>query len=158
MRKANVWEEEEGLEKLRKYCAWQERCRSEAWTKLSLLGCPRADMERLLDQLAYEGFLDEARYARAYARGKFSQKGWGRVKIRAALQGKRVREDLISEALDLIDEVAYAQTAAAIAQKRLGADDPHDWEVLQKLRAYMEGKGYEWTAIQTAIEDVQAGN
>jgi regulatory protein len=158
MKKAKAWEEEEGLEKLRKYCAWQERCRSEAWTKLSLLGCPRADMERLLDQLVYESFLDEGRFARSYARGKFSQKSWGKVKIRAALQGKRVADSLITEALDLIDEVAYAQTAAALVEKRIGGDDIRDWEVLQKLRAYMESKGYEWNAIEMAIEDVQAGN
>ena len=90
MKNAKPWDEEDALEKLRKYCAWQERCRSEAWTKLLQLGCPRAEVQRLLGVLEYEGFLDEARFARAYARGKFSQKGWGRVKIRAALRGKGV--------------------------------------------------------------------
>lgn len=152
MKKATAWEEEDGLEKLRKYCAWQERCRSEAWTKLSLLGCPRADMGRLLDQLVDEGFLDEGRYARAYARGHFSQKGWGKIKIREALRGKRVPEDLIAEALELIEPEAYAERLAEIARKKLGAADLGDWETQQKLRAYLEGKGYEWEAIENTLK------
>ncbi len=155
MKMAKPWEEDDGLEKLRKYCAWQERCRSEAWTKLSLLGCPRADMGRLLEQLEYEGFLDEGRYARSYARGHFSQKGWGRVKIREALRGKRVQEDMITEALELIDEVAYGERLAEIARKKLADGDVTDWETQQKLRAYLEGKGYEWDVIDAAIKDLQ---
>lgn len=150
---AKPWEEEEGLEKLRKYCAWQERCRSEAWTKLSLLGCPRNDIAKHLEQLEYEGFLDEGRFARSYARGHFSQKGWGKIKIRQALRGKRLPEHLITEALDLIDEVAYAQKLEEILRKKLGDSDLSDWETQQKLRAYLEGKGYEWQAIDDAIKD-----
>lgn len=154
MKTAKPWEEEDALEKLRKYCAWQERCRSEAWTKLLQLGCPRADVQRLLEVLEQEGFLDEGRFARSYARGKFNQKGWGRIKIREALRGKRVAEDCIDEALELIDREAYEQKLLDIAGKKLGTADVSDWETQQKLRAYLEGKGYEWDAIDKAIKSL----
>ena len=152
-KKEQVWEEEEGLEKARKYCAWQERCRSEVWTKLSQLGCPRADIERLLTQLEYESFLDEGRFARAYTRGHFSQKGWGKVKIREALRGKRIHEDAIADALELIEPDAYLAELGAIAHKKLTGDIT-DWETQQKLRAYLEGKGYEWDLIDVTIKEM----
>lgn len=155
MKMAKPWEEEEGLEKLRKYCGWQERCRSEAWSKLSLLGCPRADIGRLLEQLEYEGFLDEGRFARSYARGHFAQKGWGKVKIKEALRGKRLPEEVIDEALELIERDAYAQRLEEIARKKLSDGDIQDWETQQKLRNYLEGKGYEWDLIDIAIKDLQ---
>lgn len=154
MKNTKPWEEEEGLEKLRKYCAWQERCQSEAWQKLSQLGCPRSEIQRLLGILEHEGFLDEARYARAYARGKFNQKGWGRMKIREGLRSKRVDESSIEEALELIDPEAYEEKLREIATKRLGTADLTDWETQQKLRAYLEGKGYEWDAIDQAIKSM----
>lgn len=153
MRTRKPWEEEDGLDKLRKFCAWQERCRSEAWTKLSLLGCPRADMDRLLDRLEDEGFLDEGRFARAYARGKFGLKGWGRIKIREALRGKRIPEALIQEALSLIDEGAYRERAASLLRKKAGATDRDDWEAVQKLRQHLERKGYEAGVIDQAVAD-----
>ncbi len=154
MKMAKPWEEDEGLEKLRKYCAWQERCRSEVWTKLSLLGCPRSEIDKLLEKLEYEGFLDEGRFARSYARGHFSQKGWGRVKIKEALRGKRVAEDCIAEALDLIDEEAYLQRLEEIARKKLGDGELSDWETQQKLRVFLEGKGYEWNVVDSVIKEM----
>lgn len=154
MKNAKPWDEEEALEKLRKYCAWQERCRSEAWQKFTQLGCPRNDVQRLLGILEHEGFLDEARYARAYARGKFNQKGWGRMKIREGLRSKRVDESLIEDALELIEPAAYLERLVEITRKRIGEADMNDWEAQQKLRAYLEGKGYEWEAIAMALKRI----
>lgn len=154
MKSNQPWDAEEGLEKLRKYCAWQERCRSEAWSKLLLIGCPRGEVQGLLDQLEKEGFLDEARFARSYARGKFNQKGWGRVKIWEALRGKHVPEDCIAEALELIEEDDYLQRVKAVAEKKLGAGDLSDWETAQKLRAFLKGKGYEYDVIDRVLKSL----
>jgi regulatory protein len=151
-RKAQLWDEEDGLEKARKYCAWQERCRSEVWTKLLQIGCPRGDVQRLLGVLETEGFLDEGRYARSYARGKFNLKGWGRIKIREALRGKHIPEEEIRDALELIEEPTYGERLAEIARKKLGSGSLEDWETGQKLRAFLEGKGYEWEAIEKVLK------
>lgn len=155
MKNPKPWEEAEALDKLRKYCAWQERCRSEAWTKLLQLGSPRGDVQRLLGVLENEGFLDDGRFARAYARGKFSQNGWGRIKIREALRGKRVSEDQIEDALELIENTDYQERLVGIIRKRLGGKPIEDWESEQKLRAYLEGKGYEWAEIDKAIKNLE---
>jgi regulatory protein len=152
--KAQLWDEEEGLEKARKYCAWQERCCSEVWTKLLQIGCPRGDVQRLLGVLEEEGFLNEGRYARAYARGKFNLKGWGRIKIREALRGKHIPEVEISEALELIEEPAYLERLREVAVKKLGNGNLEDWETSQKLRAFLEGKGYEWDAIDRVLKNM----
>lgn len=156
MKSKKPWDPDEGLDKVRKYCAWQERCRSEAWSKLLLIGCPRGEVQPLLDQLEQEGFLDEARFARSYARGKFNQKGWGRIKIREALRGKHVPEHSIAEALELIEEDDYMDRLRGIAEKKLAGADLADWETAQKLRAFLEGKGYEYDVIERALKSLGA--
>ncbi|MFM2376560.1 MAG: hypothetical protein RLZZ165_1657 [Bacteroidota bacterium] len=151
MKRAIPLDEEEVLEKLRKYCAWQERCRAEAEVKLLALGSPGADVPRLLSVLESEGFLDEGRYARAYAREKFSQHGWGRIKIREALREKEVLETQIDAALELIEDDEYGERLMGMIRKRLGSHPLDDWEAEQKLRGYLAGKGYEADEIDKAM-------
>jgi regulatory protein len=109
-------------------------------------------VQRLLGVLEEEGFLNEGRYARAYARGKFNLKGWGRIKIREALRGKHIPEEEIDEALELIEEPAYLDRLREVAVKKLGNGSLEDWEASQKLRAFLEGKGYEWDAIDRVLK------
>ena len=70
------------LSKIRKYCDYQERCHQEVRYQLIKLGARGDILEKIIGQLVEEGFLDEERFARAFARGKFRNNLWGRQKIR----------------------------------------------------------------------------
>ena len=158
MKPAKPWERSEGIEKARKYCAYQERCRSDVWTKLYRLDCPKAEVDEIIDQMEYEGYLDEARFANAYAHGHFSIKGWGKKKIQNGLRGKRIGEDLIVKALRAIDASEYYNKLVDVASRKAARVDLTVWDQKQKFKAWLLGRGFEYELIDDAIEDILAGN
>lgn len=98
------------LSKILRYCAYQERCTLDVRNKLLTLGVGKEQIQEILDYLEKEGFLNEERYARAYARGKFRINGWGKRKIKAGLIAKGIGNSLISTALEEeIDPEAYLE-------------------------------------------------
>ena len=74
------------------------------WQKLSRWGIGEPDARTIVERLVQERFIDEERYAIAFAKDKFRFSGWGRIKIRYALQQKRIGNSDIVNALSLIDE------------------------------------------------------
>ena len=102
---------EQALQKLKHYCAYQERCHKEVRDKLYQLGVWKKDQDEIIASLIEEKYLDEERFAIAYAGGKFRIKGWGKVRIRYALQQKQVSEYSIRKALKSISGDDY-ETAA----------------------------------------------
>ena len=89
---------------IQRYCAFQERCQSEVEERLRSMGVlPEAQAELVADLMA-NGFLNEERFARAFARGKFRIKGWGPHKIAQGLQAKRVSSACINLGLSELDE------------------------------------------------------
>lgn len=89
---------------IQRYCAFQERCQSEVEERLRSMGVlPEAQAELVADLMA-NGFLNEERFARAFARGKFRIKGWGPRKIAQGLQAKRVSSACINLGLSELEE------------------------------------------------------
>ena len=89
---------------IQRYCAFQERCQSEVEERLRSMGVlPEAQAELVADLMA-NGFLNEERFALAFARGKFRIKGWGPHKIAQGLQAKRVSSACINLGLSELDE------------------------------------------------------
>ena len=94
---------QEGLELLRQYCNFQERCHQDVRSKGLKLGFRGDDLEELISAMIMEGLLDEERYARSLARGKFRNNQWGRIKIVQALKMHNIPEYCIRKALTEID-------------------------------------------------------
>src|SRR6185436_5102595 len=109
---------EQVYQKLRHYCAYQDRCHAEVKTKAYSLGIKKGDVEELTSRLIEEGCLDEERYARAFAGGKFRMKQWGKMKIRAELKQRRISEHCIAAAFGEIDHDTYNATPNKLAVKR----------------------------------------
>ena len=109
---------EQALQKLKHYCAYQERCHSEVKEKLYSLGIWKKDQDEIFATLIEENYLNEERFAIAYAGGKFRINQWGRVKIRLALKQKQVIEYCIKKALREIDEKTYRKTLEKLATKK----------------------------------------
>ncbi|MDP4289801.1 MAG: regulatory protein RecX [Bacteroidota bacterium] len=137
------------LAKARSFCAYQERCRAEVVTRIHSFGLAREQCEQILDKLEEEGFLNDERFAEAYAGSKFRILRWGKMKIRAGLRSKGVAEELISRALDLIDEEQYMKCLADQLDVKLRALQAIDDErvIKQKIFSYLASKGFEENLI-----------
>src|ERR1041384_7614127 len=101
---------EQAYQKLKHYCAYQERCHSEVKEKLYQLGIRKKDHDEIIAALIEENYLNEERFAISFAGGKFRMKQWGRLKIKQALKQRQVSEYCIKKALKEIDEKTYRKT------------------------------------------------
>ena len=154
---------EQVYQKLRHYCAYQDRSHGEAKTKAYLLGMKKPVVEELIAGLIKEGCLNEERFAKAFAGGKFRMKQWGKNKIRAELKQRQVSEYCIAVALNEINFSNYKKTLQKLAVKRWnsikGAGTNH-FVKMTKTRDYLLQKGYEpgLIAIEIkALSDKQKG-
>ena len=82
--------------KLMKYCSYQERCHQEVNKKLYDWGFYKDDRDEIIVRLIEENFINEERFARAFTRGKFNIKKWGKQKITYASIKKKNQHHLFS--------------------------------------------------------------
>lgn len=136
------------------YCAFQERSQQEVRDKLYAWGLHREEVENLLVDLIMEDFLNEERFALAYATGRHRLKKWGRYKIQQGLKQKSVSEPIIRIALDHLDEEEYRATLAEVLAKKatsLRVEDP--FRRKHRLVNYALSKGYERELIFDILND-----
>lgn len=145
---------EQAYQKLKHYCAYQDRSHSEVKTKAYSLGMKRTDVEELTSRLIEEGCLHEERFARSFAGGKFRMKQWGKNKIRAELQKKQVSSYCIAAALDEIDDADYKDTLHKLAIKRWNSIKGAGINLfvkMSKTRNFLISKGYELGLVANEI-------
>ena len=97
--------------KLARFCAYQERSKGEVLQKLAQLGADQKQSDKVLKWLADEKYIDDARFAAAYARGKFRSNNWGKIAIAHGLRQRGIGQSMIERALEEIPESEYMQTA-----------------------------------------------
>lgn len=145
---------EQAHQKLKHYCAYQERSHSEVKEKAYSFGLRETEVEELLSELIQEDYLNEERFAIAFAGGKFRMKQWGKVKIKYELKQRQVSEYNIRRALKEIEEEAYQKTFQQVATKRWnsikGAGVNH-FVKMSKTRDYLIQKGYEMELVNGFI-------
>ena len=152
-KKVSVWSKEEALVNMQKYCAFQERCHQEVRTKLLEHKVYGDALEEIITELIVQNFLDEERYAKTYARGKFRMKQWGRNKIKSELKLKQVSAYSIKEAMTEINESDYMETLRQIiAKKERLSHFKNQYDRVKKLTDYALGKGYEYEIIATVLK------
>ena len=144
----------EGLEKAKSYCAYQERCHKEVSDKLYSWKLNADEINYIIDHLIQENYLNEERFAIAFAGGKFRMKHWGRKKIEKKLKEKRVSEYCIKKALEEIDDEDYIRTLFRLIEKKHGSlKDKEPFTKKKKTAAYIYGKGYESDLIWEHLND-----
>jgi regulatory protein len=132
------------LMKMQSWCAYQERCQQDARTKLYELGLWPEAVENIIVKLIEDNFLNEERFATAFARGKFTIKKWGRIKIKQELKQKRVGDYCLKKAMQQIDETEYMATLKnLIDSKRKLIKEKSPIKLNYKLMNYVLSKGYE---------------
>lgn len=137
------------------YCRYQERSHKEVKNKLYELGCTMPEVDEYLIKVIQADFLNEERFARAVARGKFRLKQWGRNKIIQQLKQQQVSEFCIKKALTEIDEDDYIATAKKLAAKKLKEirSEKNIFIRKQKMYRYLLQKGYESGIINAVINE-----
>ena len=139
-------------EKIQAYCAYQERCHMEVTMKLKSWGLIQEAIDLLIIELIQFNFLNEERYARSYARGKFRIKKWGKIKIRMALKKREVYFKCIDLAMLEIDDKTYLNTLKELLQKKNDVlKETNSYKRKMKLIRYLVTKGYEYDLIHDTL-------
>ncbi|HHH50327.1 MAG TPA: RecX family transcriptional regulator [Saprospiraceae bacterium] len=135
---------EEALLKLQRYCVYQDRCHKEVRTKLIDLGIYGDTLEEIIVELIKDNFLNEERFARSYARGKFKIKKWGKIRIRRELKLRGISAYCLKKAMEEIEEKEYVNTILALIEKKDKTLREKDLYKRQtKIGQYVIGRGFE---------------
>ena len=146
---------EQALQKLKHYCGYQERSHAEVREKLYNLGIWKKDHDDIIATLIEENYLNEERFAIAFAGGKYRMKHWGRVKIRYELRQKQVSDYSIKKALKQIEEEDYIKTLNKLAKEKY-ASLKSDQHLMRKKKTmdYLLHKGFEAELIRQTVEAI----
>ncbi|NJC26788.1 regulatory protein RecX [Neolewinella antarctica] len=148
-----VYTRDQALEALQHFCAYQDRCHKEARQKLRELHCFGHEAEEVICDLIAEKYLDDERFARSFARGKFKIKRWGRMKITRELRQRDISAYCIKKGLSEIEPEAYQETMEKelLRREKIATRGLHPYLKRKKLADYMFQRGYEsyltWEAI-----------
>ncbi len=130
--------------KIARWCAYQERSQQEVRDKLYDYGLHSKDVELLISRLIGDNFLNEERFAIAFAGGKFRQLGWGKIKIKLALKQKKVSDYCLRKGLSSINEKEYVTMLQKVLAKRAREEkEKNPLKRNYKLAQYAISRGYE---------------
>lgn len=138
------------------YCKYQERCHSEVRTKLIELEIYGDALEEQIALLIADNVINEERYARAFARGHFRMKQWGRKKIIQQLKLKKVSDYCIKKGLTEIEEEEYIKVLYKIATKKVAElrKERNIFTKKAKMYRFLLQRGFEQDLVAEAIEDL----
>ena len=146
---------EELLHKAASYCSISEHCISEVEEKLNAWGVSVGDKQKIIDRLISEDFINEMRYCNYFVKDKFRFNKWGKIKISFALKGKGLENNLISEALNTIDDGEYEEMLASILKTKLvGLKYEYEYEKQGKLFRFAQSRGFENNVIERVLRNI----
>ncbi|WP_396636552.1 regulatory protein RecX [Maribacter sp. R77961] len=145
----------EATKKLESYCAYQDRCHKEVTTKLKQMGMIPMAIDQIVTQLIQENYLNEERFAKSFARGKFNIKKWGKKRIVTELKLRDISKYNINTALKEIDELHYLETLDTLAKKRLRQlSETNKLKKRKKLADYLLYRGWESHLVYEKMKEL----
>jgi regulatory protein len=155
-KKKIYWSTNEARLNIERYCVYQDRCHQEVRSKLIEHGIYGDVLEEIISELISNNFLDEERFARSFARGKFNIKKWGRNKIKAELKARNVSPYCITLGLQEIEDDHYRDTIrATLLKKEKTSTFKNDFDRLQKLTSYAMSKGFEYETVREILSTLK---
>ncbi|WP_029278028.1 regulatory protein RecX [Pedobacter borealis] len=150
---AVLLDKKQALVKAEHFCVYQERSQKEARYKLVEWGMRGDELEEIISELILNNFLNEERFAKSYASGKFNIKHWGRVKIKQGLKLKGVPDKILQKAIYSLDDDDYLQTIEKLAIKKVESLNENDpFKRKNKLMSYLQAKGFETDLILLVLK------
>lgn len=153
--KSKTYTVSEAKKKLEHYCAYQERCHKDVNEKLKNLRMIPIAIDEIVYHLIEHNFLNEERFAKSFARGKFNQKHWGKNRITRELKFRHISDYNIKTALQEISEEVYLQKLHQICHKKLDSiKETNRQKKRKKLADYLLYRGWESHLIYPIITDL----
>ena len=141
--------------KLEQYCVYQDRCHKEVEQKMREFSLIPEAREMILLSLMQDNFLNEERFAKSFARGKFRIKNWGKQRIVRELKFRDISAYNIKTALKEIDEQEYLNTIYRITENRNEViKEPNPYKKKKKLIDFLMRKGFESELIYKVVNEV----
>ena len=154
--KRSTYTVEEAKRKMEGYCAYQERSHKEVEDKLKELGLITQAREMILLHLLEQDYLNEERFSRSFARGKFRMKKWGRKRIEIELKYRGVSSYNIRQGLSEIEEKDYEEALREVARKRYESTlEPHPMKKRKKVADFLLRKGFESNRVYAVLMDLE---
>ncbi|AVM53188.1 regulatory protein [Bacteroides zoogleoformans] len=145
--------ETEALKRMESYCSTAEHCRAEIVEKLQRMGVNHDAVERIVNRLITERYIDEERFCRAFVNDKYRFAKWGKYKIGKALQQKEIPSSVYRTSLDEVDEEEYlAILRNLLAAKRKSIRAKSEYELKGKLVRFALSRGFEMKDIRCCID------
>ncbi|GBF18257.1 recombination regulator RecX [Arenibacter sp. NBRC 103722] len=155
----NSFSVDEATRKLEGYCAYQDRCHKEVISKLREMNMIPQAIDLIVGHLIQENFLNEERFARSFARGKFKIKKWGKNRIVNELKHRDISKYNITMALKEIESKEYLNTFNALAKKRLSEIREKDLQKRRKkLADYLLYRGWESGMVYEKVYELVPNN
>ena len=144
-------------QKMASFCAYQERTHDEVRLKLQKIDLLSNDAEQVIVKLIEENYLNEERFAKSYAGGKFRIKRWGKKRILIELKRRKLSEYSIRSAMKEIPDSEYKEALLKLAEKKkadLAKKESNPSLVKKKLGFFLMQKGYEPELVWETIESL----
>lgn len=148
---------DEATKRLERYCSYQERCHKEVHQKLYEMRMIPVAVDQIIDHLLQNNFLNETRFAQAFARGKFRAKKWGRNRIVNELKQREISKYNIQIALKEIPDSEYYKTFEALAEKRMLqlVSEKNLQKKRKKLADYLFYRGWESELVYGKVGEIK---
>jgi len=147
----------QALGKIQKYCAYQERSHQEVKRKLYSYGLTVDETDEIISKLITDNFLNEERFAKAFAGGKFRIKKWGRNKIEHQLESFGLTKNCITRGLKEIDPSDYNKTLRALLRKKTEeVSEENLFAKRNKIARFAISKGYEPELVWEMVKEIMS--
>ncbi|QCX40502.1 RecX family transcriptional regulator [Aureibaculum algae] len=155
MTNKKIYSLEEAKRRLENYCAYQERCHSELERKLYEMYLSQEEKEEIILHLLQHDFLNEERFSKSFARGKFNIKKWGKGRIIRELKFRKITNYNITQALKEINESEYLTTFDQLAKKKYTQiTETNIQKKRKKLADYLLYRGWETDLVYSKVSEL----
>ena len=155
MHNKRVYDIRIALERIKSYCALQDRCQWDVLRKLNEWGLQQATKDHILELLITDKFVDEERFSISFCRGKFRIKTWGKRKITNKLKRKQISIICINIGLKEIDDNEYNQVLEKLFyQKNNILKDKNHFTRKTKIASFLIQRGFESNLVWDKIREL----
>jgi regulatory protein len=149
----------EAIQKIEHFCAYQERCHEEVVSKLWSMKMYSEEIDQIIVHLIEHNFLNEARFACSFARGKHRIKYWGKIRITNELKMRKIGQNLINLALNEITPEEYIATFEDLAERNWKSiPEKNILKKRKKFCDYMLRRGFESHLIYEKVRELENEN
>ena len=154
MHKKKIYDIKIAVERLKSFCALQDKCQWDVKQKMQDWGLLKISQDYIMEQLIQEDYINEERYSRSFCRGKFKIKKWGKIKIINELKKKYISEICIKKGLEEINDLEYnLELNKQYQKKKASLKDKNIFFKNKKIAAFLISKGYESDIVWNIINE-----